>query len=47
MVFIKDVNDYFEVGQVLNKVKICMVDTKKINISTKHLHLKKKISYNQ
>lgn len=40
--FIKDVNDYFEVGQVLNKVKICMVDTKKINISTKHLHLKKR-----
>ena len=40
--FIKDVNDYFEVGQVLNKVKIVLVDTKKINISTKHLHLKKR-----
>ena len=40
--FIKDVNDYFEVGQVIQKVKICLVDFKKINISTKHLNLKKR-----
>ncbi|HMG14777.1 MAG TPA: S1 RNA-binding domain-containing protein [Saprospiraceae bacterium] len=40
--FIKDVNDYFEVGQVVQKVKICLVDFKKINISTKHLRLKKR-----
>jgi general stress protein 13 len=40
--FIKDVNDYFEVGQIIHKVRICLVDTKKINVTTKHLHLKKR-----
>lgn len=40
--FIKDVNDYLEVGQVIQKAKICLVESKKINISMKHLNLKKR-----
>jgi len=40
--YINDVKDYLEVGQVLHKVKICYVDIKKINVSSKHLHLSKK-----
>lgn len=40
--FIKDVNDYFEVGQIIHRAKICLVDTKKVNVTTKHLHLKKR-----
>lgn len=40
--FIEDVNDYLEIGQVIKNVKICHVDLKKLNVTTKHLHLKKK-----
>jgi general stress protein 13 len=40
--FIEDVNDYLEVGQIIKNVKICHVDLKKLNVTTKHLSLKKK-----
>jgi predicted RNA-binding protein with RPS1 domain len=40
--FIKDVNDYLEVGQIIQKTKICLVESKKINVSMKHLNLKKR-----
>jgi predicted RNA-binding protein with RPS1 domain len=40
--FIKKVTDYVEVGDVIQNAKICLIDSKRINITMKHLHLKKK-----
>jgi predicted RNA-binding protein with RPS1 domain len=40
--FIKKVTDYVEVGDVIQNAKICLIENKRLNVSMKHLHLKKK-----
>jgi predicted RNA-binding protein with RPS1 domain len=40
--FIKKVGDYVEVGDVIQNAKICLIESKRINVTMKHLHLKKK-----
>jgi predicted RNA-binding protein with RPS1 domain len=45
--FIKDVNDYLEVGEIIYKARICLVENEKINISMKHLKLKRKENHSE
>jgi predicted RNA-binding protein with RPS1 domain len=40
--FIKKVTDYVEVGDVIQGARICLIESKRINVTMKHLNLKKK-----
>ena len=40
--YIKKVTDYLEVGDIITKARIVLIESKRINVSLKHLHLQKK-----
>lgn len=40
--YIKKVTDYLDVGDVVSKARICLIENKRLNITMKHLHLQKK-----